>query len=53
MWIDSLVTTLPEEKKSVSYQDVARVLKALGKFAEDAGVTVAAPWHLGRFSACT
>lgn len=48
VWVDSLVTTLPDEIKSTSYKDVAKVLKALGAFAEATGVAVAAPWHLNK-----
>src|SRR5204862_5458552 len=48
MWIDSLVTTLPDTMKSVSYKDTAKVLTALGDFAEHNNVAVVAPWHLNK-----
>lgn len=48
VWIDSLVTTLPDDTKSISYKDVATVLRRLGDFAERAGVAVVAPWHLNK-----
>jgi len=50
VWIDSLVTTLPDELKSISYKEVAKALKAIGKWAEAEGVAVAAPWHLNKAS---
>jgi hypothetical protein len=50
MWIDSLVTTLPEDLKSVSYKDVATALKKISTWAEYTGVAVAAPWHLNKTS---
>lgn len=48
VWIDSLVTTLPDELKSIAYKDTAKVLKALGSWAEEQRVAVAAPWHLNK-----
>lgn len=48
--IDSLVTTLPEQLKSIAYKDMATVLKRLGAFAEAADVAVLAPWHLNKSS---
>lgn len=50
VWIDSLVTTLPDELKSISYKDTAKVLKALGHWAETERIAVAAPWHLNKAS---
>lgn len=48
VWIDSLVTTMPEASKSVSYKDVASILRRLGDFAEAHRVAVVAPWHLNK-----
>ncbi|MGQ0465505.1 MAG: AAA family ATPase [Sporichthyaceae bacterium] len=50
IWIDSLATTLPDELKSISYKDTAKVLRAIGKWAEQARVAVVAPWHLNKQS---
>lgn len=50
VYIDSLVTTLPDELKSISYKDTAKVLKALGTWAEAERVAVVAPWHLNKTS---
>lgn len=50
VYIDSLVTTLPDELKSISYKDTAKVLKALGGWAEAERVSVVAPWHLNKTS---
>ena len=50
VWIDSLVTTLPDEMKSISYKDIAKVLKALGGWAAEHNLAVAAPWHLNKGS---
>lgn len=50
VWIDSLVTTLPNELKSIAYKDTAKVLKAVGAWAEGVGVSVVAPWHLNKSS---
>lgn len=50
VYIDSLVTTLPDDMKSISYKDTAKVLKALGEFAEAHSVAVIAPWHLNKQS---
>jgi 5S rRNA maturation endonuclease (ribonuclease M5) len=46
--IDSLVTTLPDDVKSISYKDIATVLKRLGTFAETVDIAVTAPWHLNK-----
>lgn len=48
VWVDSLVTTLPDELKSISYKDTAKVLRALGQWAEGQRVAVVAPWHLNK-----
>src|SRR5664280_2828774 len=50
VWIDSLVTTLPDEMKSTTYKDIAKVLKALGGWAAEHNLAVAAPWHLNKGS---
>jgi len=50
VWIDSLVTTLPDDMKSISYKDVAKVMKALSSWAERERVAVVAPWHLNKSS---
>jgi AAA domain/Bifunctional DNA primase/polymerase, N-terminal len=50
LWIDSLVTSLPAELKSISYKDVATVLTQIGTWAAEARVAVAAPWHLNKNS---
>lgn len=48
VWIDSLVTTMPQDSKSVSYKDVSSVLHRMGDFAEKHGLAVVAPWHLNK-----
>jgi hypothetical protein len=48
VWVDSLVTVLPDELKSISYKDVAKAMHALGDWAEAERVAIAAPWHLNR-----
>jgi hypothetical protein len=48
VWIDSLVTTLPDETKTISYKDVNKVLKPIGNWADAHDVAVAAPWHLNK-----
>src|SRR5829696_2729899 len=48
IWIDAFVTTLPERANSISYKDVAGVIKRIGKQAEEANVAVVAPWHLNQ-----
>jgi AAA domain len=50
VWIDSFVTTLPDEMKSIAYKDTAKVLKGLGGWAEKHGLAVVAPWHLNKQS---
>jgi archaellum biogenesis ATPase FlaH len=46
VWIDSLVTVLPDELKSISYKDVNKAMKAIGSWADVERVAVIAPWHL-------
>jgi hypothetical protein len=48
VWIDSLVTTLPDDMKSIAYKDTAKVLRAIGGWAETHLVAVVAPWHLNK-----
>lgn len=48
LWIDSLVTTLPDEMKSISYKDTAKALRSISEWAERQRVAVAAPWHLNK-----
>ncbi len=48
VWIDSLVTTMPESVKTISYKDVNGVIKPLGQWADAQRVAVAAPWHLNK-----
>jgi 5S rRNA maturation endonuclease (ribonuclease M5) len=48
VWVDSLVTVLPDELKSISYKDVAKAMHALGDWAEAERVAIAAPWHLNK-----
>jgi len=48
VWIDSLVTTLPDDLKTIAYKDTAKVLRQLGHWAEAERVAVAAPWHLNK-----
>jgi hypothetical protein len=48
VWIDSMVTTLPDELKSISYKDVAKAIRAISGWASAARVAVAAPWHLNK-----
>lgn len=48
VWVDSLVTTLPDDLKSISYKDTAKVLRALGAWAEAQRLAVAAPSHLNK-----
>jgi len=50
VWVDSLVTTLPDDTKSTAYKDIAKILKALGAAAERVDVAVVAPWHLNKTS---
>ncbi len=50
VWVDSLVTTLPDDTKSTAYKDIAKILKALGAAAEKVDVAVVAPWHLNKTS---
>lgn len=50
LWVDSLVTTLPDDLKTISYKDTAKVLRALGSWAEEHRIAVAAPWHLNKAS---
>lgn len=50
VWVDSLVTALPDGMKTISYKDTAKVLKALGNWAEAEDVAVVAPWHLNKSS---
>lgn len=50
VWIDSLVTTLPDDLKSISYKDTAKALKKLTGWAEANKIAVAAPWHLNKAS---
>ena len=48
VWIDSLVTTLPDDLKSIAYKDTAKVLRTLGNWAESRRVALVAPWHLNK-----
>ena len=48
IWIDSLVTTLPEDLKSIAYKDVAKVLRKINDWAHQERVAVIAPWHLNK-----
>ncbi|MFK5645103.1 AAA family ATPase [Ornithinimicrobium sp. LYQ121] len=50
VWIDSLITTLPDDMKSIAYKDVAKVLRAINMWAEEERVAVVAPWHLNKAS---
>jgi len=50
LWIDSLVTSLPTELKSIAYKEVATVLTRIGTWASEERVAVAAPWHLNKNS---
>lgn len=50
VWVDSLVTTLPDEMKSISYKDSAKVLRAIGEWSDAERLAVAAPWHLNKQS---
>jgi hypothetical protein len=50
VWIDSLVTTLPPDAKTISYQDVNRVIRPLNVFAQEHDIAVVAPWHLNKSS---
>jgi hypothetical protein len=51
IWIDSLITTLPERMKSISYSDVSRALQPLNRFAAEHGVAIVGPWHLNQSGA--
>lgn len=48
IWVDSLVTTLPDEVKTIAYRDTAKVLQVMGRWAEAQDVAVVAPWHLNK-----
>ncbi|MGK5112792.1 AAA family ATPase [Geodermatophilus sp. CPCC 205506] len=48
VWVDSLVTVLPDELKSISYKDVNKAMKALGTWADGERVAIVAPWHLNK-----
>lgn len=48
VFIDSLVTTLPDDLKTISYKDTAKVLKAFSGWAGGLGISVLAPWHLNK-----
>jgi hypothetical protein len=48
VWVDSLVTTLPEDVRTVGYKDTSTLLRRLGAWAESCGVAVIAPWHLNK-----
>lgn len=48
VWVDSLVTTLPDDIKTIAYKDTAKVLRRLGAWAEQEKVSVVAPWHLNK-----
>jgi hypothetical protein len=50
VWIDSLVTTMPDEVKTIAYKDTSKVLRAIGHWAEIEQVAVVAPWHLNKKS---
>ena len=50
VYVDSLVTVLPDELKSISYKDVAKAMKEIGTFADAERVAVLAPWHLNKNS---
>lgn len=50
VWIDSLVTTLPDDMKTIAYKDSAKILRALGSWAEAERIAVVAPWHLNKGS---
>ena len=48
IWIDSLVTTLPDGIKTISYREVSAALRPLNRFAEQHRVAIVAPWHLNK-----
>jgi len=48
VWIDSLVTTLPDDLKAIAYKDTAKVLKTISGWAELHRIAVVAPWHLNK-----
>jgi len=49
IWVDGFVTTLPERVNSISYKDVATVIKQVGDAAEAiGGVALVAPWHFNK-----
>jgi hypothetical protein len=48
VWVDSLVTVLPDELKSISYKDVAKAMKAIGTWTDALRVALVAPWHLNK-----
>ena len=50
VWIDSLVTTLPDDMNSISYKDTAKALRSVGQWAGRHHLSVAAPWHLNKGS---
>ncbi|WP_448611843.1 AAA family ATPase [Geodermatophilus sp. URMC 60] len=48
VWVDSLVTVLPDELKTISYKDVAKAMKEIGSWTEAQRVALVAPWHLNK-----
>lgn len=50
VWIDALVTTLPDDVNSISYKDIASTLLRIKRWAEQHQVSVVAPWHLNKGS---
>src|SRR3954447_1105522 len=50
VWVDSLVTVLPDDLKSISYKDVNKAMKAISSWADAQRVAVVAPWHLNKQS---
>jgi len=48
VWVDSLVTVLPDDLKTISYKDVNKAMKAIGSWTEAQRVALVAPWHLNK-----
>lgn len=48
VWIDALVTTLPDDVNSISYKDIAKTIWTLGQWAAKHDLAVVAPWHLNK-----
>jgi archaellum biogenesis ATPase FlaH len=48
VWVDSFITVLPDELKSISYKDVNKALKSISGWCDTNRVAFVAPWHLNK-----